>query len=110
MACLRAVPSRWQAERRWRSTQGTYSTYRQPRRTAFRRGIRSRSFIRWTDICAGASADARRQAQAIQATLDWEVFGPTCPSPQHIQDGPNEIIDDRSDRVHGIRRGWQFAD
>ena len=26
-----------------------------------------------------------------------------------IQDGRNEIIDDRSDRVDGIRRGWKFA-
>jgi hypothetical protein len=28
---------------------------------------------------------------------------------QLIQDGANENIDDRSDGIRGIRRGWQFA-
>src|ERR1017187_5904192 len=58
---------------------------------------------------AGGSEDARRRAQVTETTSDWEVRGMTCAGSQHIQDKRNEIIDDRSDRVDGIRRGWQFA-
>src|ERR1039458_5673872 len=47
-----------------------------------------------------------RGVTSTQAILDR---GMTWAGPQHIQDKRNEIIDDRSDRVDGIRRGWQFA-
>src|ERR1035438_3307215 len=53
--------------------------------------------------------DVRRRLYVTKTTLDWEVRGLTCPGTQHIQDKRNEIIDDGSDRVDGIRRGRQFA-